>query len=127
LKRFDIIIIAAILVIAVSSLAVMTAVRNTRTDEARYAEIYMDGELYSTVPLDEDSDFVIETGNGYNRVVVEDGSVRIAEADCSSQTCVHSGRQVLPGSMIACLPHRLVIKVTGRAGGGETEIDAIAY
>jgi hypothetical protein len=91
--------------------------------EGLQAEIYEDGVLTRVLPLDGASDIVVNTSRGYNRIIVENGGVRVSEADCDSQTCVHSGTKVLPGDMIACLPHRLVIKI----GGGETPYDAIAY
>ncbi|MDR1135610.1 MAG: NusG domain II-containing protein [Clostridiales Family XIII bacterium] len=126
-KRLDVIIIVAIMALALSSLAVSAVVRNMGSDKAAYAEIYIDGELERAVSLDEEADFTVEAGGGYNRVVVEDGSVRIADADCGAKVCVHCGRQSIPGSMIACLPHRLVIKVTGDSEKEEESVDAIAY
>jgi hypothetical protein len=125
-KRLDVIIIAAILVIAASALAAMAVLRGMGPDGAMAAEIYIDGELERTIPLGEEDDFTLEAGGGYNRIVVEGGSVRVADADCGSKACVYCGRQNVPGSMIACLPHRLVIKVVGEAEG-DSEVDAIAY
>ena len=76
-----------------------------------------------TLPLFEDSDNLVTTTRGYNRIVVTDGGVRVSEADCASQTCVHSGIRRLPGDVIACLPHRLIIRIRG----GDAPYDAIAY
>jgi hypothetical protein len=47
----------------------------------------------------------------------------VADADCGALVCVRGGAKSLPGDMIACLPHRLVIKVTG----GDAPYDALAY
>jgi hypothetical protein len=123
-KRIDVIIIALILAAALAAMAYASSLGRAEPAEGGLqAEIYEDGVLTRVLPLAEASEVVINTSRGYNRVVVENGGVRISEADCDSQTCVHSGTKALPGDMIACLPHRLVIKI----GGGEAPYDAIAY
>jgi hypothetical protein len=123
MKRIDAIIIAVILVIAATAMFAMSAMRQAADADGLRAEIYEDGVLTRTLPLDGASDITVNTKWGYNRIVVEDGGVRVAEADCGGLTCVHSGARSLPGDMIACLPHRLVIKLQG----GEAPYDAIAY
>jgi hypothetical protein len=123
MKRIDAIIVAIILICAVAAMAVASAANRARTGGEPVAEIYEDGVLTRTLPLREDSDIVVNTPRGYNRIVVADGGVRVAEADCGSQTCVHSGIKRLSGETIACLPHRLIIKIRG----GDAPYDAIAY
>jgi hypothetical protein len=122
-KRVDVIIIALILVCAAAAMASLSVARQTPAAGELYAEVYEDGVLTRTLPLREASDIVVNTDRGYNRIVVADGGIRVAEADCASQTCVHSGVKRLSGELIACLPHRLVIKVRG----GDAPYDAIAY
>jgi hypothetical protein len=123
LKRVDVIIIALMLAAAFAAMACASSFGRAEPAEGLRAEIYEDGVLTRVLPLDEPSEIVVNTSRGYNRVVVRDGCVRVSEADCGSQTCVHSGAKALPGDMIACLPHRLVIKI----GGGEALYDAITY
>jgi hypothetical protein len=125
MKRLDMVIIAAALAAAAIFFAAASVAKGPDTGGRLYAEIYIDGELARSEPLDEDGEFMIETGAGYNLVVVEGGSVRVEDADCASKACVHSGRHGMRGSMIACLPHRLVIKVAG--GEADGDVDAIAY
>jgi hypothetical protein len=119
----DAIIIALILACAAAAMAFMSLARPAPAAGELYAEIHEDGVLTRTLPLREDSDILVNTQRGYNRIVVADGGVRVSEADCASQTCVHSGVKRASGEMIACLPHRLVIKVRG----GDAPYDAIAY
>jgi hypothetical protein len=123
MKRADIVIIALILFCSCAAMAYMAASGPAAHEGGLRAEIYEDGVLTRTLPLGVASEVLINTDRGYNRVVVEDGGVRVAEADCGSQTCVHSGSKASPGDMIACLPHGLVIKISG----GEAAYDAIAY
>jgi hypothetical protein len=123
LKRIDVLIIAFILTAALAAMAYASSLGRAEPAEGLRAEIYEDGVLTRVLPLDAPSEILVNTSRGYNRIVVRDGGVRVSEADCGSQTCVHSGAKALPGDMIACLPHRLVIKI----GGGEASYDAIAY
>jgi hypothetical protein len=122
MKRVDVIIIALILAASLAAMAYASSLRRPAT-EGLQAEIYEDGVLTRVLPLDEASEVVVNTSRGYNRFIVEDGGVRVSEADCDSQTCVHSGTKTVPGDMIACLPHRLVIRI----GGGEAQYDEIEY
>lgn len=98
---------------------------NSKQEKA-IVEIYVAGELKHNVPLSSgQTDFFIYAGeDGYNIVRIQEDGVYIAEANCYSQTCVLSGKYSRPGQVIACLPHRVLVKLTGQSEGG---IDAIAY
>ncbi|MDR2089629.1 MAG: NusG domain II-containing protein [Clostridiales Family XIII bacterium] len=123
MKRLDALVIAVILAASVIAMALLSATRDGADADGLYAEVFEDGVLLRSLPLSEDCDDLVTTQRGFNRIVVADGGVCVAEADCGSKTCVHSGTKRLPGEMIACLPHRLVIKIAG----GEAPYDAIAY
>ena len=124
MKKADFYIIISILIPALIG-AVLLWLRNNNYDNLT-ADIYVAGLLHSTHPLSENQDdIIIYTGEGnYNIVRIEADSVYMVEANCSSQTCVLSGKFSHPGQMIACLPHRVLVRLTGYAEGG---IDAIAY
>ncbi|MDR2132056.1 MAG: NusG domain II-containing protein [Clostridiales Family XIII bacterium] len=122
MKPLDALVVAVILAVAVGAMALISTTRDGADAGELYAEVYEDGVLIRTLPLSEDFDDIVNTNRGYNRIVVEAGGIRVAEADCASKTCVHIGTKRLPGEMIACLPHRLVIKIKG----GEAPYDAIA-
>jgi hypothetical protein len=66
--------------------------------------------------------YVIELNGNINIIDVEQGRIRISEANCPNEACVRQGWKnggIIP---IVCLPHRLVITFEG---GDETNIDAI--
>ncbi len=80
------------------------------------AHIYVDGNLYETIPLYEIASpysFTITTNDGhYNKIQVEQGTIRISSADCPDLLCVKQGpitNNLLP---ITCLPHHLVVELT---------------
>ena len=62
-------------------------------------------------PLDGDARYTVETSEGYNAVVISNGQVEVAEADCSNQVCVEHDPIDQVGEQIVCLPHGMVIEV----------------
>lgn len=78
-------------------------------------EITVDGESKAFLPLKEDDSIRIDTENGYNIVTVQDGTVTVTEADCRDQVCVEHKKIKKVGETIVCLPHKLVVEITGDA------------
>lgn len=77
-----------------------------------------DGAVHE-LPLATDATLEVTTSLGSNTVVVEDGAVRVAQADCPSHACLRQRPLTEPGGQIICLPHRLWIEVIspGEEGG----------
>jgi len=123
MKKADIYIIISILIPALIGAVILYT---TNTHKSKTVEIYVAGELYSTHPLSPNQNDIIihTTENNYNIIRIEADGVYMAEANCRSQICVLSGKHSHIGQMIACLPHRVLVRLTGQAEGG---IDAIAY
>lgn len=61
---------------------------------------------------------------GYNRVVIEDGKVYMADANCPDKLCEHMGKISKTGENIVCMPHRVVVEIVGD-GKGESDLDSI--
>ena len=93
-----------------------------------WIEITQNGSLVAELDLFENQHIRISspTGEGYNVVVVEDGSVRIAEASCPDQTCVKRGATHHTNTPIVCIPNRLVVTVRGSANGDYGELDGVS-
>ena len=81
------------------------------------AEIYLDGELYETLPLSRDTRIELD----HMTVVVSDGCVRVEDADCPDKICEKRGVISRAGESIVCLPNRVVVKI-----GGKGEVEAIS-
>ncbi len=87
-------------------------------------EILQDGELLYTFDLSRAADQLLKLeyhGSG-NRVQIQNGRIRVLDAECPDQTCVHMGFLSDTGLPIVCLPNRLVIQyadmeVDGATGG----------
>jgi thiamine biosynthesis lipoprotein len=127
IKKLDIIIIAALVVISAVAIVAVSLLR-TGDDSAGEltAKIYADGELLYSLPLDIDAEKRIETPSGYNVITVQDGAVRVSSADCSGKQCVHTGAKKHSGDVIACLPHKVLIEVK-KAGGSTGTIGESDY
>lgn len=100
----------------------MLAVRFAGTDAGSEVRITVDGEVYGTWPISEDREIKVDTSYGHNVVMIADGKVFMQEADCPDQHCVRQGEIKSTNKSIICLPHKLVVEVTGEAAdaAGET-------
>lgn len=85
--------------------------------------IIQDGVVLYSLDLSQSEDQILDItyGGRCNTIQIENGKIRVLEADCSDKICVHMGwldSCVLP---IVCLPNHLVIEYAGV----EEDVDAI--
>ncbi|MCR4601280.1 MAG: NusG domain II-containing protein [Clostridia bacterium] len=95
------------------------------------AVIRIDGKIYGTYDLSEEREIDIHSVFGHNRLVIENGKIRMVEADCPDGYCkdqyaslggIDSSEQ-----MIVCLPHRLVVTVSNEENRDEKDVpDAVS-
>ena len=85
--------------------------------------IVQDGAVLYTVDLAlaENQTFEIEYEGRINVVQIEDGRIRMLEAECPDQTCVHMGWLNSGAMPIVCLPNHLSIEYA--ASGND--VDAV--
>lgn len=92
------------------------------------ADIYQEGELMASLPLDgfdAPYRFTVTGENGcINELEVRSGSIGVVSADCPDKLCVHQGFIDRSGFPIVCLPNKLVIQLREAA---PEEIDVIAH
>ena len=115
----------ALLALAVGASAASVLSRR-RGPEDPVARILLDGTLMDEIRLDKvgaSFSFTVEGADGgFNIIQVERGRIRVSHDDCPDQICVDQG-WISDGTVpIVCLPHGLVIEITG---GGE-DLDAAA-
>lgn len=79
---------------------------------AAQVEVWSDGVLLRTLPLQIDTVFTVQTAAGQNEITVRGGKVAVTGADCPDGYCMQRGF-CDSGSPIVCLPHRLVIRFVG--------------
>ena len=71
----------------------------------------------TVVSLSEDRTLHVSGRSGELTVVVEGGAVRVDEAECPDHVCVKTGAVSASGSLVACVPNEVVIRV----GGGDAD------
>ena len=86
--------------------------RLSAREPAIYVEVSINGQSVREFPLDEDTEYTIESENGgTNRLIIQDGAARIEEASCPDKICISQGSIRERGQTIVCLPNRVVITV----------------
>lgn len=119
MKKNDVILILSILLIAGVVFGLISLIRQ---EEGGQAEVYIDGEQTASYPLDQNGEYEITTRQGRNLLVIQEGKVYVTEADCPDKLCVKQRSISKKGETIVCLPHKVVVEISG---GAEKEMDAI--
>lgn len=60
----------------------------------------------------------------YNIFICKDGRIQMLQSSCPDQICVHHTEISKTGESIICLPHKLVIEISGT---DEDELDGVVY
>lgn len=85
--------------------------------------ITVDGSIYATAPMSEDTEIIVDTEDGFNKVIIKDGEAWILTADCNEQICVQHRAISKNGEQIVCLPHKVVLEIISK---DESDIDSIS-
>lgn len=120
-KKADI----AVFLTAAAAAACLFAVSGVRTGKIMQhprLEILNGNRVYGEYDLTEDQ--TIHIGET-NVCEIREGEVRMTEADCPDQICVHSVPITDKGGSIVCLPNRIVLHVID-TDDTEREVDTIA-
>lgn len=88
------------------------------------ATVTFQGKVLKTIDLSkmENEEFTVTGETGlYNIIEVQNGRIRVREANCPDRICVHRGWGSSTAEPIVCLPNGLVITIDGEAA-----VDGIA-
>ncbi len=85
------------------------------------ASIYIDGELYKSVPLSENTKIVVESQFGKNTVIIKNSVVTIVDSDCENKLC-ESEHISETAHSIVCLPNRLSVIIEDDKINDETDV-----
>ncbi len=72
----------------------------------------------SAVSLSADGEYDIDGSLGTVSVRVADGEISVTGSGCPDQTCVRTGAVSTAGSVVACVPNRVVVRVGGASSDG---------
>lgn len=129
-RRRDVLLIAVLLALAAALYGVTALSRAGRAPTGEVA-VYLDGELYATIPLGEACDVEIRGENGAVNVVhVDANGARMASSTCKNQLCIAQGEvttanyaaRVL-GTRLICLPNRVVVELVTQSGDANPNED----
>ena len=110
--RLDIIIVAAILLVSVALLLVMTLTK----EEGSLVVVEINGATVATYSLDENGEYSLNGGT--NVLVIEDGKAYLNYSNCPDHICENTGKIQYVGQTIICLPNKIAITIKGEAEGG---------
>ena len=114
--------LAVILLVVLAAAVSGLAVSYCQKSEGDTIRITIDGVLYGEYSLAQNQTVTMEEVLGYNRLVIENGSAYMAEADCPDKYCVDHKPICRGGETIICLPHRLVVEVTGTRDARQLDV-----
>lgn len=89
-------------------------------EDAGYVTVRIDGEIVETYTLSEDK--MVKLNGGTNTMKIERGKVKMTEADCPDQLCVHQKEISKNNESIICLPNKIVVQVVNQ---DESKLDAV--
>lgn len=105
--RNDIILISIVLIIAIAGWMFL----KFNKSEGGYVVVTVNGIETENFPLNEDKEITLTNGDGYNILVIKDGSARIKEASCPDKLCVKQHEVKYNGEALVCLPNKTTVKV----------------
>lgn len=82
-------------------------------------QIRVGDEIYGEYSLDKNQSISI---NDTNVCIIENGKVRMIEANCPDHVCIHSKEIDKKGGTIICMPNQIVLEIIS----DEKELDGIA-
>ncbi|MEG6584540.1 NusG domain II-containing protein [Dendrosporobacter sp. 1207_IL3150] len=111
--------------IIISVLGIYLSFGTFSTSANTSVQVTYNGKEIKNVPLKKGhhEEFIINGLKYYDVIEINDGRVRVREANCPDKICIHSGWISNPHQQIVCLPNKLVIKILS---GKSLEIDDIA-
>ncbi len=122
------IVVGAVIAALILAIALFVGQRPGQSGTSYVALVHdSDGTTYE-LPLDAPTTLEVTTSLGRNVIVVEDGEVRMAEADCKNGYCLTQHAISHPGEQIICLPHQLWVEIVPQGSeGGQMDESAIDY
>lgn len=120
IKKKDVVLIIIILLISIIAFGIVLLTK----EEGATVVIKVNGDVYQTVPLNEDRTIIIgDETSDYNIVEIKNSYVTMTEANCPDKICVKHNRIHYSHESIVCLPHKVVVEIQG---GEKNEVDMIS-
>ena len=119
-KKKNIILFGGLLLLIITAFLIRSVLYS---GQEAHIEIVCENEVRYTFDTDETKTIRVEHPDGsYNVVCIEQGTVRVEDADCDNHDCIKQGRISKVGQSVICLPHQMVIRIVGTQ---DSEYDAV--
>ena len=123
MRKLDFIIIISVLLIAAGTFFFNSFINFPMKDSSRVSVVSEGEEIYSLALPDIPMEIALENRYGRNTLRLTREGAEVIYASCETQMCVHTGRITNSRQVIACLPHRLIITLSGVEQ--DNDVDAI--
>lgn len=107
MKKKDLILLCVILALALTVYLVLFLIYK---DSGEVVVVRVSGEEYARLPLNEDTELIIDGSGGTNLLVIKDGQAFISEASCPDRICVHTG-VASEIKTIVCMPNEVTVSI----------------
>lgn len=107
ISKADIVLLLIVLLVGGTGILLLRYIK----EDGVYARVTVDGRETVSLKLDEDRQYTVNTPNGANVIMVENGQVYVSYADCPDKICSDHKPINSKGETIICLPHKLVIEI----------------
>lgn len=92
---------------------------------AEYVCIYDQNVCVLKLDLAHDHSYMFVTADGhFNQIIIQNAQVSVTDADCTDKICVRHKSISYNGESIICLPHKMVVTISGKDNLG---LDGITY
>lgn len=90
-----------------------------KSNDGHFVKITFHQEEYGIYDLSVDKTINI---NNQNIIQIKNGEVFMKKATCPDHTCIKQGHISQTGSSIICLPHQLIIEITGKENSFDGQV-----
>ena len=88
IKKNDLILLCAIILLGIILLSFLAFIFLGKGEEV---VVRVDGEVYARLPLNKNTELLIESDHGENLLIIKDSKAYVESATCPRQICVQSG------------------------------------
>ncbi len=73
--------------------------------------VTIENKTVAEFDLNIDLNRTFSTEDGFNNLIIENGSCKVETADCKDGICISRGKISKIGESIVCLPHKLIVEI----------------
>ena len=100
------------IIVFLAAASISYAILNFNKTGGKTADIYVRGDFYESIPLDEDTIYTPAAVPSV-KIQVKDGKIGFIESDCPDKVCIHTGFLSTEGQTAVCLPNAVSVVVRG--------------